>query len=59
MATFPSFLPAYSNVENTIQKSQRVKFGDSYEQRLVFGLPTNKRLITLSLNFNVSTADSN
>ena len=58
MATFPNFLPTYSSLENTDQSSQRVKFGDGYEQRLVFGLPANKRLINLRLNFNVSTADS-
>tara|TARA_R100001224_G_scaffold8560_2_gene4533 strand:+ start:462 stop:830 length:369 start_codon:yes stop_codon:yes gene_type:complete len=58
MATFPNFLPTYSSVENTDQSSQRVKFGDGYEQRLVFGLPANKRLINLRLNFIVSTADS-
>ena len=58
MATFPDFLPTYSSVENTNQISQRIKFGDGYEQRLVVGLPANKRLISLRLNFNVSTADS-
>ena len=58
MATFPNFLPTYSSVENTDQSSQRVKFGDGYEQRLVFGLPANRRLISLRLNFNLSTADS-
>ena len=58
MATFPDFLPAYSDSETTNQESARIKLGDGYEQRLVFGLPTNKRLITLSLVFNLSTADS-
>tara|TARA_B100000519_G_scaffold48332_1_gene38956 strand:- start:8884 stop:9252 length:369 start_codon:yes stop_codon:yes gene_type:complete len=58
MATFPDVLPTYSSVEDTDQKSQRVKFGDGYEQRLVFGLPTNKRLISLRMTFNVTTAVS-
>tara|TARA_R100000231_G_C5317991_1_gene162510 strand:- start:835 stop:1203 length:369 start_codon:yes stop_codon:yes gene_type:complete len=58
MATFPDVLPTYSSVEDTDQKSQRIKFGDGYEQRLVFGLPTNKRLISLRMTFNVTTAVS-
>ena len=47
MATFPDVLPTYSTVEDTKQNSQRIKFADGYEQRLVMGLPTNKRLISL------------
>ena len=58
MATFPDVLPTYSTVENTKQNSQRIKFADGYEQRLVMGLPTNKRLISLRLTFNVTTAVS-
>jgi len=58
MATFPDVLPTYSSVEDTDQNSQRVKFNDGYEQRLVFGLPTNKRLISLKITFNVTTAVS-
>jgi len=58
MATFPDVLPTYSTVENTKQNSQRIKFADGYEQRLVMGLPTNKRLISLTLTFNVTTAVS-
>ena len=41
-----------------MQESLRVKFGDGYEQRLVFGLPTNRRLLSLGLTFNVTTAVS-
>ena len=58
MATFPDVLPTYSTVEDTKQNSQRIKFADGYEQRLVMGLPTNKRLISLRLTFNVTTAVS-
>ena len=58
MATFPDILPIYSSVENTMQERLRVKFGDGYEQRLVFGLPTNRRLISLNLTFSVTTAES-
>ena len=55
MATFPSITPQYSTQETVNQNSLRIKLGDGYEQRLVQGLPANKRLITLNQTFNVST----
>ena len=58
MATFPSITPQYATQESTEQDSLRIKFGDGREQRLVFGLPANKRLISLTLTFNVSTTDA-
>jgi len=58
MTTFPSISPSYSTQETKEQKSLRIRLGDGYEQRLVFGLPANKKLITLSLTFNVSTTDA-
>ncbi len=58
MATFPSITPQYSTQENVTQDNVVVKLGDGFQQRLVFGLPANKRLITLNLTFNVSTTDA-
>ena len=58
MATFPSITPQYATQESTEQDSLRIKLGDGREQRLVFGLPANKRLISLTLTFNVSTTDA-
>ncbi len=58
MATFPSITPQYSTVETVKLDYFRVKLGDGYEQRLVQGLPANKRLINLNLTFNVSTTDA-
>ena len=58
MATFPSITPLYSTQEIKNLDFQRIKLGDGREQRLVFGLPANKRLITLNLGFNVSTTDA-
>jgi len=58
MATFPSITPLYATQETVNQDSLRIKLGDGREQRLVFGLPANKRLITLNLSFNVSTTDA-
>tara|TARA_R100000278_G_scaffold95254_2_gene72724 strand:- start:1299 stop:1646 length:348 start_codon:yes stop_codon:yes gene_type:complete len=58
MATFPSITPQFSTQESVVQDSLRIKLGDGYEQRIVRGLPANKRLITLNLTFNVTTADA-
>ena len=58
MATFPSITPQYSTQETVNQDSQVVELGDGFEKRLVFGLPANKRLISLNLTFNVSTTDA-
>ena len=43
MATFPSISPQYSTQEVVNQENITVKLGDGFEQRLVFGLPANKR----------------
>ena len=58
MATFPSITPQYSTQETVNQDSQVVELGDGFQQRLVFGLPANKRLISLNLTFNISTTDA-
>lgn len=58
MATFPSITPQYSTEETVNQENIVVKLGDGYQQRFVEGLPANKRLINLTLFFNVSTTDA-
>ena len=58
MASFPAIAPLYATQETKEQQNLVVKFGDGYQQRLVRGLPANKRLISLSLTFNVSTSDA-
>lgn len=58
MATFPSISPQYSTQETVKQDNLVVELGDGFQQRLVFGLPANKRLITLNLTFNISTTDA-
>ena len=54
MATFPAFSPAYSTQETVNQDNNVVELGDGFQQRLVFGLPANKRLISLNLVFNLT-----
>ena len=58
MATFPNISPQYSTQETVNQDNNVVKLGDGYQQRLVFGLPVNKRLISLNLTFNVNIAQA-
>lgn len=58
MATFPSITPQYATQETKNLDFERIKLGDGREQRLVFGLPANKRLINLTLSFNISTTDA-
>ena len=58
MATFPDILPLYNTQETTEQDALQIKLGDGYQQRLVFGLPANKRLLNIRLTFNVTTNQS-
>tara|TARA_R100000988_G_C4007632_1_gene174111 strand:- start:7601 stop:7948 length:348 start_codon:yes stop_codon:yes gene_type:complete len=58
MATFPSISPAYSTQETVIQDNNVIQLGDGFQQRLVFGLPANKRLITLNLTFNITSTQA-
>jgi phage-related protein len=56
MATFPSYNPAYSATKTSQPKVQKTKFGDGYEQRVVFGLQQNPK--EWQLQYLVSDADA-
>ena len=58
MATFPSITPAYSTQETVNQDNNVIELGDGFQQRLVFGLPANKRLINLNLTFNITSTEA-
>ena len=58
MATFPSITPQYATQETVKQDNNVIKLGDGFQQRLVFGLPANKRLITLNLTFNITSTQA-
>ena len=58
MATFPSIAPLYNTQETVKPVATTVRLGDGYQQRIVEGLPANKRLITLQLKFDLSLADA-
>ena len=58
MATFPSIEPLYNTQETVKQDFITVQLGDGYRQRIIEGLPANKRLITLQLKFDLSQTDA-
>ena len=59
MATFPSIEPSYNFQETVKQDVNTVQLGDGYQQRIIQGLPANKRLISLQLEFNISQTEAN
>ncbi len=59
MATFPSFNPSYNSSESIKQDYVDIKLGDGYQQRLIFGLPENKRLRSFSYKYTLSKTDAN
>ena len=58
MATFPSIEPLYNTQETVKQDYNTVQLGDGYQQRIIQGLPANKRLISLQLQFDLSQTDA-
>ena len=58
MATFPSFNPIYGASKSSKPATRTVKFGDGYEQRVIYGLPSHMNAKEWSLTFDVSDADA-
>lgn len=58
MATFPAVTPTYGAQKTSQPKTRTVQFGDGYEQRTVFGLPTHANPKQWDLTWNVSEADA-
>ena len=58
MAVFPSIKPTYGESITVKQDFITVKLGDGYEQRIVEGLPANKRLKTIQAKFELSQTDA-
>tara|TARA_R100000278_G_scaffold98060_1_gene75058 strand:+ start:65 stop:415 length:351 start_codon:yes stop_codon:yes gene_type:complete len=59
MAVFPSIKPTYGEQITVKQDYITVKLGDGYQQRIVEGLPANKRLKTIQAKFEISQTDAN
>lgn len=60
MATFPTDIkPIYNSSEDIKQDYIKTELGDGYQQRLIFGLPLNKRLRNFSYKYQLSKTDAN
>ena len=59
MAVFPSIKPTYGEQITVKQDYITVKLGDGYQQRIVEGLPANKRLKTIQAKFEISQTQAN
>ena len=58
MATFPDFKPLFGASKKSEPKTRTVKFGDGYEQRLLYGVPSHMNPKEWSLTFDVSDTDA-
>jgi phage-related protein len=57
MATFPSYNPVYSATKRSEPRTRSTRFGDGYEQRLLFGLHQNPKEWTLTFSLSDTEAD--
>ncbi len=57
MANFPSIEPSFPVRKLSKPRTKTVKFGDSYEHRLLFGLNQNPKIFNLTWK-NISETDS-
>jgi phage-related protein len=59
MASFPNYKPIYSVSKRSEPKVRTTKFGDGYEQRLVYGIPANNNPKEYALVFKVRDQGAN
>lgn len=58
MATFPNIKPAYTASKASQPRVRQTKFGDGYEQRVIFGIPGNNNPKEYALTFKVKDVDA-
>jgi len=58
MATFPSINPAYGAQKQSRPRTRTVQFGDGYQQRLLYGIPSHMNPKEWNLTWNVSETDA-
>ena len=58
MATFPSITPTYGAQKTSRPRTRTVQFGDGYQQRLLYGIPSHMNPKEWDLTWNVSETDS-
>ena len=58
MATFPSITPRYGAQKTSRPSVRTVQFGDGYQQRLLYGIPSHMNPKEWSLTWEVSETDA-
>ena len=58
MATFPSYDPLVGASKRSQPSVRNVQFGDGYQQRLLYGIPSHMNPKEWTLTWNVSEADA-
>ena len=58
MATFPSITPRYGAQKTSRPNVRTVQFGDGYQQRLLYGIPSHMNPKEWSLTWEVSETDA-
>ena len=58
MATFPSITPRYGAQKTSRPRTRTVQFGDGYEQRLLYGIPSHMNPKEWNLTWEVSETDA-
>lgn len=58
MATFPSVTPTYGAQKQSRPRTRTVQFGDGYQQRLLYGIPSHMNPKEWDLTWNVSETDA-
>lgn len=58
MATFPSVTPAYGAQKTSRPRTRTIQFGDGYQQRLLYGIPSHMNPKEWDLTWNVSETDA-
>ena len=58
MATFPSITPRYGAQKTSRPNTRTVQFGDGYQQRLLYGIPSHMNPKEWNLTWEVSETDA-
>ena len=58
MATFPDIAVSYGASKASAPKTRTIQFGDGYEQRITYGIPSQMNPKIWDLTFEVSETDA-
>jgi phage-related protein len=58
MATFPSIKPTYGQQKRSAPNTRTIRFADSYEHRILFGLAQHQNPKVFNFTYNVSETEA-